>query len=78
MVNHPSTAFKEYLEEQRDLRRPCIIKFRSVDGGVSILKTRIIDMSTVSERDMIETDAGIHIGLDQIIQVNDRVAENYC
>jgi hypothetical protein len=78
MVNHPSTAFKEYLEEQMDLRRPCIIKFRSVDGGVSILKTRIIDISTVSERDMIETDAGIHIGLDQIIQVNDRVAENYC
>jgi hypothetical protein len=78
MVNHPSIVFKEYLEEQMDLRRPCIIKFRDVDGGVAILKTRIIDMSTVSERDMIETDAGIHIGLDQIIQVNDRVAENYC
>jgi hypothetical protein len=27
---------------------------------------------------MITTDAGISIGLDQIIEVNGRLAENYC
>jgi|GEM_PF-1964206 len=70
--------FKEYLEKQMDLKRPCTIKFRSVDGGVSTIKVHIIDMSTVSDRDMIETDAGIHIGLDQIVEVNDRMPENYC
>ncbi|MGZ3839219.1 MAG: hypothetical protein ACXVMS_12840 [Flavisolibacter sp.] len=71
-------AFKEYIQEQMDLKRPCTIKFRSVEGGVSIIRAHIIDMSTVSERDMIETDAGFHIGLDQILQVNDRFPGNYC
>jgi hypothetical protein len=45
---------------------------------MSIIKAHIIDMSTVSDRDMIETDAGIHIGLDQIVEVNDKAPENYC
>jgi hypothetical protein len=70
--------FKEYLEEQMDLKRPCTIKFRSVEGGVSIIKAHIIDMSTVSDRDMIETDAGMHIGVDQIVEINGRHRENYC
>lgn len=70
--------FKAYLEELMDLKRPCTIKFRSVEGGVSTIRAHIIDMNTVSDRDMINTDAGIHIGLDQIVQVNDRAPENYC
>ena len=71
-------TFKEYLEEQMDLKRPCTIKFRSVDGGISIITARITDMSSVADRDMIDTDACIHIGLDQIISVNDRQYENLC
>ena len=70
--------FIEYLQEQRDLKRPCTIKFRAVDGGIATLRARIIDLTTVSERDMIETDAGIPIGVDQILKVNDRIPENYC
>ena len=70
--------FKKYLEEQMDLKRSCTIKFRSVEGGVSVIKAHIIDMSTVSDRDMIETDAGMHIGLDQIVEINGRHPENYC
>jgi hypothetical protein len=35
-------------------------------------------METVSGRDMMETDAGFSIGLDQLVSVNDRPAENYC
>jgi len=49
-----------------------------VEGGVSVIKAHIIDMSTVSDRDMIETDAGMHIGLDQIVEINGRHPENYC
>ncbi len=71
-------TFKEYLEEQMDLKRPCTIKFRSVDGGISIIKAHITDMTSVADLDMIDTDAGIHIGLDQIISVNDRQYENLC
>ena len=70
--------FKEYIVAQMDLKRPCTIKFRTIDGGVTTLKAHIVDLSTVSDRDILETDAGLHIGLDQIIQVNDRVADNYC
>jgi hypothetical protein len=70
--------FKEYLQEQIDLKRPCTIKFRSVEGGVSVIKAHILDLDTVSGRDIIETDAGLHIGVDQLLQVNDRIPENYC
>lgn len=70
--------FKEYIQEQIDLKRPCTIKFRSVEGGVSVIKIRIIDMSTVADRDMIETEAGFHIGVDQIIEVNDKLRGDYC
>jgi hypothetical protein len=71
-------SFKEYLEEQMDLKRPCTIKFRSVQGGVSTIRAHIIKMDSVSGRDMIETDAGLLIGVDQLIEVNNRVPENYC
>lgn len=70
--------FKEYLEEQIDLKRSCLIKFRTVDGGVSIIKGHIIKMDSVSGRDMIETDAGFTIGVDQLLAVNDKVFEKYC
>jgi hypothetical protein len=71
-------SFKEYLEEQMDLKRTCTIKFRFVEGGVSTIRAHIIKMDSVSGRDMIETDAGLVIGVDQLIEVNNRVPENYC
>jgi hypothetical protein len=70
--------YREYLEEQIDLKRSCTIKFRSVDGGVSTIKAHIIKLDSVSGRDMIETDAGLVIGVDQIIAVNGKNFENYC
>ncbi|MFL5738947.1 MAG: hypothetical protein ACJ75B_01915 [Flavisolibacter sp.] len=70
--------FKEYLEEQMDYKRTCTISFRFVEGGVSTIKARIIKIDEVSGRNMIETDAGLVIGLDQIIQVNERKPDNYC
>ena len=73
-----SESFKDYLEELMDLKRSWTIRFRAVDGGVSEVKGHIIKMETVSGRDMMETDAGFSIGLDQLVSVNDRPAENYC
>ena len=72
------TAFASYIEEQMDLKRPCSIRFRSVEGAVSEIQARILKMDEVSGREMIETDAGLVIGLDQILSVNDRGNENYC
>ena len=71
-------TFKDYLEEQMDLKRPCTIKFRDVQGAVSTVKGHIIRMEEVSGREIIETDAGLVIGMDQLIAVNDRPQENYC
>lgn len=71
-------SFKDYLEEQMDLKRPCTIKFRDVQGAVTDIKGHIIKMEEVSGREIIETDAGFVIGMDQIISVNDRMQSNVC
>jgi hypothetical protein len=68
----------DFLEGLIDLKRSCTIKFRSVEGGVSEIKARIIGLEEVSGREMIETDAGFSIGVDQLIEVNGRSFENYC
>ena len=71
-------SFKSYLEEQMDLKRPCTIKFRDVQGAVASIKGHIIKMDEVSGREIIETDAGFLIGMDQIISVNDYIQSNVC
>lgn len=71
-------SFKDYLEEQMDLKRACTIKFKDVQGAIATVKAHIVKMDKVSDRDIIETDAGFEIGVDQIISVNDRPQANYC
>jgi hypothetical protein len=71
-------ALKEYLKELMDLKRSVSITFRAVDGGVSTVKGHIVKMETVSGRDIIETDAGLVIGADQILEINGRRFENIC
>jgi len=73
-----NSSFKNYLEEQMDLKRPCTIKFRDVQGAVTQIKGRIVKMEEVSGREIIETDAGFVIGMDQVIAINDRPQTNYC
>lgn len=72
------SALKAYLETQMDLGRPCTIRFRTVEGAVSEVRAHVIGIETVSGREIMETDAGLHIGLDQVLQVNDQVAPDYC
>ena len=71
-------SFREYLEEMMDTKRVCTIRFKDVEGGVPTIRAHIIDIKTESTREMIQTDAGIHIGIDQLLQVNDRIPDNYC
>ena len=51
-------TLKEYLEELMDLKKDSTIKFRSIEGGVTTVKGRIVKIDTVSHRDIVETDAG--------------------
>jgi hypothetical protein len=70
--------FKDYLEEQMDLKRLCTIQFRDVQGALTSIKGHIIKMEEVSGREIIETDAGFVVGMDQIISVNDRIQSDIC
>jgi hypothetical protein len=72
------TQFKEYLEEIRDLKKVCSISFRDVEGMLTVVRGRIVKMEEVSGREIIETDAGFVIGMDQIVAVNDRQQGHYC
>ena len=74
-MNH---QLKNYLEEQMDLKKLCTIRFRDVQGAVTEIRGHIVKMEEVSGREIIETDAGFVIGMDQLIAINDRSAENYC
>jgi len=69
---------KDFLEELMDLKRVVSIRFRGVDGGVSETKGHIVKMDGVSDRDMIETDSGLIIGVDQILEINGQSFENIC
>jgi hypothetical protein len=70
--------FKDYLQEQMDFKRSCTIKFRDVQGSITSIKGHIIKMEEVSGREIIETDAGFVIGMDQIISVNDHMQSGFC
>lgn len=71
-------SYKNYLQEQMDLKKTCTIKFRDVQSAVTIIKGRIVKMEEISGREIIETDAGFIIGMDQIISVNDHAQANIC
>jgi hypothetical protein len=78
MAESTGNRFNDYLQEQIDLKKRCSIKFRSVEGGVSAIQAHIIDLKEEGGRQMIQTDAGIFIGLDQIVELNGQQPQNYC
>lgn len=71
-------GFLDYLEELRDLKKVCSITFRDVEGMMNVIRARIVKIEEVSGREIIETDAGFVIGMDQMVAVNDRQQANYC
>lgn len=71
-------ALKNYLEELHDLKQRATITFRAVDGGVSTVQGHIVKMDEVAGRNIIETDAGMVIGADQIQEINGRRFPTNC
>ena len=69
---------KQFLEEQMDLNKICVIKFRDVQDMITEIRGHIVKMEEVSGREIIETDAGFVIGMDQLVEVNGKPAKNYC
>jgi len=77
-MKYSMSTIRDYIEEMMDLKKICTIRFRSVEGGVSEIKGHVVRIETVSRREIIETDAGMTIGADQIIEINGRSFENIC
>ena len=71
-------AFLDYLEELRDLKKVCSITFKDVEGMLTVIRAKITKIEEVSGREIIETDAGLVVGMDQVVAVNDRQQANYC
>ena len=71
-------TFNDYMQELADGRKEADIRFRTVEGAVSQIRAHIIGYDAPAGRAMIETDAGIHIGIDQILEVNGRIQEKDC
>ena len=70
--------FIEYLEEIVDLKKTCSIMFKSENGGVAAIQTRLYDIN-LDERDgYIKTAEGLKICISQLVEVNGRVAQNIC
>ena len=70
--------FIEYLEEMMDFQRTCNIKFKGDNGGIATINARLRDVH-VDEVDIyIKTVDGLKIALSQLIEVNDRPAQNIC
>lgn len=71
-------AFLDYLQECADLNRLCHIRFVSVDGAVSEISVHLVRLYHEGNRQIIETDAGFSIGVDQLQAVNGRPAAYFC
>ena len=71
-------SLKAYIEELKDLKQVCTIRFVDVQGMEVTIRGHIIRTEEVSGREIIETDAGFVIGIDQIVSINDRPGDNYC
>lgn len=69
---------KDYIEELMDLKKKVAIRFRSVEGAVSEIEARVVNVTTEGHRDILETDAGFSIGFDQLLSIDGRSTENYC
>jgi hypothetical protein len=70
--------FIEYLEEIVDLKRSCSIRFKTENGGVAIIQTKLSDINTDIEESYIKTADGLKINVSQLIEVNGRAAQNIC
>lgn len=78
MAQHETTDFLSYLQQLVDERRSCSIRFRTVEGGISEMKAALVGLTSEGDRQILETDAGFSIGVDQLLQVNGRQPDNFC
>ena len=69
---------KDYLKQLMDFQRRATITFRSVNGGVSVIKAKIVNLDATGGKELVETDAGLIIELDHILEIDGHSFENIC
>ena len=72
-----SCDFYDELEALATLKKSCDIIFMN-DGGKSQIRARIADLYTREKVEYLKTASGLEIRLDKLLQVDGKIASNYC
>lgn len=69
--------FYDELEALATRHKPCEIIFIN-NGSRSVIRATIADLVTKDKVEYLITDSGLEIRLDQLVQVDGKLASNYC
>jgi Rho-binding antiterminator len=72
-----SCDFYDELEALATRKKTCDIVFFN-NGGRSEVRGEIADLYTREKVEYMKTSAGLEIRLDQLIEVDGKIASNYC
>ena len=72
-----SCDFYDELEALATMKKRCDIIFMQ-QGGRSQIKGTIADLYTREKVEYLKTDSGLEIRLDNLVQVDGKIASNYC
>ena len=72
-----SCDFYDELEALATMRKSCEIIFMN-NGGRSQIRSSIADLYTREKVEYLKTESGLEIRLDNLIQVDGKIASNYC
>ena len=72
-----SCDFYDELEALATLKKNCDIIFMN-NGGKSQIQAKIADLYTREKVEYLKTDSGLEIRLDNLVQVDGKIASNYC
>ena len=72
-----SSRFYDELDRLVKSGKPCEIIYLK-QGVRLVVRSIIVDLFSGQEGDFIITDSGLEIRLDQLVQVDNKLAPNYC
>ena len=72
-----SCDFYDELEALATMKKTCDITFFN-EGGKAKIRASIADLYTREKVEYLKTSAGLEIRLDKLIEVDGKIASNYC
>jgi hypothetical protein len=62
--------FKEELEAVIDLGAEAIIRFRAQNGGIALIREKIIRLDSDDSTETVTTTSGLSIKIEEILSIN--------